>query len=140
IADQYAVPHRPAVIANIWKVAPDRAVRDQPPAGEWRAEHALEVGDRFLLAHADEAGALPRVRVALGDERAHVGRVPVMMSVEGAVLISHESLRQHLVAPARTVPGELARAMRDARAEVGGASHVGIGAVGVDDEVIGPDL
>src|SRR5205823_7099590 len=105
-----------------------------------RAEHALEVGDRFLLAHAGEAGALPRAGIAFGDERAHVGRMAVMMRVEAAVLVSHESLRQRLITSARTVPGELVRAMRDARAEVGGAAHEGIGAIGPDDEVVALEL
>ena len=64
-----------------------------------------------------EAVGLPGRGVAFDQERAHVGRVAVVMRVEGAEIGLHKRLRQRGEAPGGAVPGEFVGGMRNRGAE-----------------------
>ncbi len=66
-------------------------------------EHLLADRAAFILAGRVEARTPPGHRIALDDERAHAGRVAVVVRVEGAERVRHEGLRQRIEA-ASVVP------------------------------------
>ncbi len=137
IAEQHRIPHRPARIADIREIPPDRLVGHQlvPPQGV--GEYPLAIGQRRRLVHARKPGPCPGRGIAFEHEGAHVGRMPVVVRVKGARLVLYEGLRERVEHPARAEPGELVAEQRDRRAEIRRLSDHGIGAIRRHHEIEG---
>ena len=97
---------------------------------------------RLLDGLVLEAVGLPGRGVAFDQERAHVGRIAVMMRVERSEIGLHEGLRQRGKTLAGAVPGELVGRMRDRGAEflLETAAHQRVQPVGGDDQVVAPEF
>src|SRR5215510_14228466 len=102
---------RPALVPYPGEIAPYRLVGDELVATKGIGEDFFTDRLRLLDALVLEAVCVPRRRVAFDEERAHVRRIAVVMSIEGAALGRHKSLRQRRKSFCRAVPGELVGGM-----------------------------
>ena len=118
VADQHHVPERPALVPDPRKIAPHRFVRNQPVAVQRGGKHLLADRLRLLDGLVGKAVALPGRQIALDQEGAHVGRVAVVMRVEGAEVGFDKGLRQRLEALCGAVPGELVGRIGQRGAEI----------------------
>ncbi len=99
-------------------------------------EHPLAKGERLGFSHGSEARPPPGRGVAFEHERAHPGRMAVVVGVERAVIVLHEGLGERAKRLGGTVPGELVGQRRHRGAEIRRRAHRGVGAVRSHDEVI----
>src|SRR6185295_12341496 len=104
IPDQGDIVRGPLLGPQQRKVAPDRTIRHKRVAAEVGSKYAFTVNPALFIAHPVETAAVPRDRVAFHDERAHVGRVAVVVCYEVAVLVMTERESEALERFRRSVP------------------------------------
>src|SRR5512145_2682256 len=117
IPDEHRVAAEPPFIPDIREVAPYGPVGGKCMPLEGFAEKPLRVPQGFRLRHALEPGADPSRGIALEDEGAHALGVTVMMSVERAMLVFDERLRERREQLGRAEPGKLVAEGLDGSAE-----------------------
>src|SRR5260370_40801665 len=86
VADKHNIAVRPALGPYPRKVSPDRLVVYELVSFEGVGEDCLANSSGLFFCFFRKARAQPRCTIALHDERAHCGRVAVVMCVEAAEL------------------------------------------------------
>src|SRR6185295_9548054 len=95
-----------------------RSVRDQGMAVESGGEDLFADRLGLLDALVGKAIGLPGLTIAFDQERAHLGRIAIVVRVEAAEVGLDKSLRQGLETPGRAVPGELVAGVGQRAAEI----------------------
>ena len=107
IADQHDVSGRPVAIRQQRKIPPYGLVRHQHLAVQIVSEELLAVTPGLFVASLVQPRPVPGGGIALDQEGAHRGAVPVVMRHPCAVLVGTERERKAVEGLARAVPGEL---------------------------------
>src|SRR6516225_7919212 len=133
---------RPALVPQPRKITPNRLVVDEVVSFEGVSEDLLADGPGFPLRFLVEARTQPCCTIALHDERAHLGRIVVVMRIEAAELRFDEGLGQRLEALGCPVPHKFVVVVCERRFEVAfvGPADQRVYAVGGDYQVVSREL
>ena len=142
VPDQHHILERPVLVPDPGKIAPHRFVRHQRVPAQRVREHGFANGLGLLDRLVGKAIALPGGAIAFDQERAHVGRVSVVMRVESAEIGLDKGLRQRLEPFRRAVPREFVGGVRHRGAEIAleRAAHQRVEAIRRDDQIIARQL
>src|SRR5262245_20282428 len=125
------------LVVHDWKVAPDRVIRYERVALQCFCEYLFAECSCFRSTQLRETRSRKRFLIDFDNERAELGRIPVVVRVEKSQVIPDKSLGERLKAPGCSEPGKMIcqKFCAGAKLFLMGPPYDRVNAIGANDEI-----